>query len=64
MRPGLTCLWQVSERNKITYFDEWAKFDLEYIIDNWLLWLDIKIMLKTIPVVLLGIGDKIDNKIK
>ncbi len=57
MRPGLTCLWQVSGRNKITDFDEWARLDLEYI-DNWSLWLDIKIMLKTIPVVLFGIGAK------
>ncbi len=57
MRPGLTCLWQVSGRNKITDFDEWARLDLEYI-DNWSLWLDIKIMLKTIPVVIFGIGAK------
>jgi len=57
MRPGLTCLWQVSGRNKITNFDEWAKLDLSYI-DGWSIWLDIRILLKTIPVVLFGIGAK------
>lgn len=57
MRPGLTCLWQVSGRNKITDFDEWAALDLEYI-DKWSLWLDGWILLKTIPVVLFGVGAK------
>jgi exopolysaccharide biosynthesis polyprenyl glycosylphosphotransferase len=52
MRPGITCLWQVSGRNKIT-FAEWMKLDLEYI-DNWSLWLDLKILLRTVPAVLLG----------
>ncbi len=55
MRPGITCFWQTSGRNKIKDFDEWMKLDLEYI-DNWSLWLDVKILLKTIPVVLLGEG--------
>ena len=54
MKPGLTCLWQVSGRNELT-FDEWMRLDLEYI-DNWSLWLDLKITLKTIPAVLLGRG--------
>lgn len=54
MRPGITCLWQISGRNKID-FDEWMKLDLEYI-DNWSLWLDFKTLVKTIPVVLFGIG--------
>lgn len=54
MRPGLTCLWQISGRNRID-FDEWMKLDLEYL-DNWSLWLDFKILMKTIPVVLFGIG--------
>lgn len=54
MRPGLTCLWQISGRNKIA-FDEWVKLDLHYV-DNWSPWLDVKIFLKTIPVVMLGIG--------
>jgi len=57
MRPGITCLWQVNGRNKITDFGEWAKLDLEYI-DNWSLWLDFKILVKTVPVVLFGIGAK------
>ena len=51
MKPGLTCLWQVSGRNELT-FDEWMRLDLEYI-DNWSLWLDVKIAFKTIPAVLL-----------
>lgn len=57
MRPGITCLWQVNGRNKITDFNEWAKLDLEYI-DNWSFWLDCKILLKTTFVVLFGIGVK------
>jgi exopolysaccharide biosynthesis polyprenyl glycosylphosphotransferase len=54
MKPGITGLWQVSGRNQID-FDQWMKLDLEYI-DNWSLWLDVKILLKTIPVVLSGKG--------
>ena len=57
VKPGLTCLWQVSGRNDISNFDDWAKLDLQYI-DNWSLMLDFKILLKTIPVVLLGKGAK------
>lgn len=55
VKPGLTCLWQVSGRSTITDFDEWVRLDLAYI-DNWSLWLDFKILLKTIPVVLTGRG--------
>jgi exopolysaccharide biosynthesis polyprenyl glycosylphosphotransferase len=54
MRPGLTCLWQVSGRNAIG-FEEWMKLDIKYI-DNWSLWLDFKIIAKTVPVVLFGKG--------
>ncbi|MFB0527406.1 MAG: sugar transferase [bacterium] len=54
MRPGITCFWQISGRNQID-FEEWMKLDLEYI-DNWSLWIDFKIFLKTIPVVLFGTG--------
>jgi len=54
MRPGITCLWQISGRNEIN-FDDWMKLDLQYI-DNWHLWLDFKIILKTLPVVFLGRG--------
>jgi len=55
LKPGLTCLWQVSGRNEIRDFDDWAKLDLEYI-DNWSLWLDAKIFFKTVYVVLSGSG--------
>jgi exopolysaccharide biosynthesis polyprenyl glycosylphosphotransferase len=54
MKPGITGLWQVSGRNQID-FQQWMKVDLEYI-DHWSLWLDFKILLKTIPVVLFGKG--------
>lgn len=55
VKPGLTCLWQISGRSTITDFDEWIKLDLAYI-DNWTLWLDFKILAKTVPAVLLGRG--------
>ena len=55
MKPGITCIWQVAGRNQITEFDDWAKMDLEYI-DNWSLTLDFILLLKTIPVVILGKG--------
>jgi exopolysaccharide biosynthesis polyprenyl glycosylphosphotransferase len=54
MKPGLTCLWQIGGRNNVP-FEQWMKLDLEYI-DNWSLWLDIKIIARTIPVVLSGLG--------
>ena len=54
MRPGLTCLWQVSGRNQIG-FDDWMKLDLQYI-DDWSLANDAQILAKTIPAVLLGRG--------
>ncbi len=55
VKPGLTCLWQVGGRNEVSDFKEWVRLDLEYI-DHWSLWLDIKILWLTIPVVLLGKG--------
>lgn len=55
MRPGMTCIWQVSGRNEIVNFDEWAKMDLEYI-DNWSLGLDMRLLAKTVPAVLRGVG--------
>ena len=54
MKPGITCLWQISGRNEIGH-DDWMRLDLEYI-DNFSLWLDIKIILKTIPAVILAKG--------
>ena len=54
MKPGLTCLWQISGRNNLD-FDRWIELDLEYI-DSWTPLLDLKILLKTIPVVLSGRG--------
>lgn len=57
VKPGLTCIWQVSGRNNISDFDDWVRLDLQYI-DNWSLWLDFKILLKTIPAVLFAKGAK------
>ncbi|MBW2399789.1 MAG: sugar transferase [Deltaproteobacteria bacterium] len=54
MRPGITCLWQVSGRNKIG-FDDWVRLDIQYI-DSWSLINDFKILLRTIPAVLRGTG--------
>ena len=54
MKPGITCIWQVSGRNNID-FETWMKLDLQYI-DNWSLLLDVKLLLKTVPVVLMGTG--------
>ena len=55
--PGLTCLWQVKGRNEIDDFEEWVRLDLEYI-DHWSLWLDCRILIETIPAVLLGRGGR------
>jgi exopolysaccharide biosynthesis polyprenyl glycosylphosphotransferase len=57
MKPGITCLWQVSGRNHVTSFDHWVALDLEYI-DNWSPLLDFRILMRTIPVVLFGWGAK------
>ena len=54
MRPGITCLWQVSGRNEIA-FGDWVKLDIEYI-DRWSLLLDLEIMILTVPAVLTGRG--------
>ncbi len=50
MKPGITCIWQVSGRNKIG-FEDWMKLDLQYI-DRWSLWLDFKIIILTFRAVL------------
>lgn len=55
VKPGLTCLWQIRGRNRIADFDTWVRLDLEYI-ESWSLWLDLKILLKTIPAVIRGTG--------
>jgi exopolysaccharide biosynthesis polyprenyl glycosylphosphotransferase len=57
VKPGITCEWQAGGRNKINSFDEWVRMDLRYI-DNWSIWLDLKILLRTIPAVLFGKGAK------
>jgi exopolysaccharide biosynthesis polyprenyl glycosylphosphotransferase len=57
MKPGLTCLWQISGRNNVRDFKDWVKLDVQYI-DNWSLGLDLSILLRTVPVVLFGIGAK------
>ena len=54
MRPGLTCLWAIRGRDRVD-FETWMRHDLEYI-DNWSLWLDLKILLHSIPLVLAGRG--------
>lgn len=53
--PGITCLWQISGRSDITDFDEWVRLDLEYI-QHWWLGLDVRILLRTLLVVLQGRG--------
>ena len=54
VRPGLTCVWQVSGRNQIS-FEEWMLLDMRYI-DHWSLLGDLFLILKTVPVVLSGRG--------
>ena len=55
VKPGITCLWQVSGRNRISDFDEWVRLDLEYI-DKWSLWLDVRILMRTVWAVFTGTG--------
>ncbi|MDQ6861554.1 MAG: sugar transferase [Verrucomicrobiota bacterium] len=57
VKPGLTCLWQVRGRNEVRDFRDWVKLDLEYI-DRWSLGLDFKILVRTIPTVVFGLGAK------
>ena len=54
VRPGITCLWQVNGRGSIP-FDRWMELDIQYLND-WSLWLDVKILARTIPAVLRGTG--------
>ncbi len=55
MSPGITCIWQISGRNDITDFEEWVRLDLQYI-DSWSIWLDLKILLRTVIVVIFRRG--------
>ena len=57
MKPGLTGMWQVSGRSEITDFEEVVRLDTEYI-EKWSIWLDIRILIRTIGVVLYGKGSK------
>jgi exopolysaccharide biosynthesis polyprenyl glycosylphosphotransferase len=52
--PGITCLWQVNGRSSVS-FEQWMELDMQYI-DQWSLWLDLKILVRTIPAVLRGSG--------
>jgi exopolysaccharide biosynthesis polyprenyl glycosylphosphotransferase len=54
VRPGITCLWQVNGRSSVA-FEKWMELDMQYI-DKWSLWLDLKILARTIPAVLKGFG--------
>ncbi|HMO46673.1 MAG TPA: sugar transferase [Rubrivivax sp.] len=54
IKPGITCLWQISGRNEIS-FKQWMEMDKAYI-DSWSLWLDVKILAKTIPAVVFSKG--------
>lgn len=54
MKPGITCLWQVSGRNSIP-FEKWMELDQQYI-DQWSLWMDLKILAKTVVTVMKGSG--------
>jgi exopolysaccharide biosynthesis polyprenyl glycosylphosphotransferase len=54
IKPGITCLWQVNGRNSVP-FGKWMEMDKEYV-ENWSIWLDIKILCRTLPVVLLRHG--------
>jgi lipopolysaccharide/colanic/teichoic acid biosynthesis glycosyltransferase len=50
VRPGISCLWQISGRSNLT-FTKWMRLDMEYI-DNWSFWLDLKILLLTLPAII------------
>jgi lipopolysaccharide/colanic/teichoic acid biosynthesis glycosyltransferase len=54
IRPGITCLWQITGRSSVS-FERWMELDMEYI-DQWSVWLDLRILIRTIPAVLKGSG--------
>jgi lipopolysaccharide/colanic/teichoic acid biosynthesis glycosyltransferase len=55
VKPGITCTWQVSGRNRISDFADWARMDLDYI-DSWSLALDLRILAATALAVINGTG--------
>lgn len=55
VKPGITCLWQVSGRNDVSDFNEWVRLDLEYI-RRWSLWLDLQILFRTVGAIFAGSG--------
>lgn len=55
MKPGITCIWQIQPNRNDIPFDQWMNMDLDYI-DRWSLWLDLSLILKTLPAVFLGRG--------
>jgi exopolysaccharide biosynthesis polyprenyl glycosylphosphotransferase len=55
VQPGITCIWQIRGRNRIASFDDWVRMDFEYI-DNWSLWLDVRIIARTVLAVVRGTG--------
>jgi len=55
MKPGITGIWQIQPNRNDIPFDRWMDMDLDYI-DRWSLWLDISLILKTLPAVFLGRG--------
>jgi exopolysaccharide biosynthesis polyprenyl glycosylphosphotransferase len=54
VRPGITCIWQITGRSSIT-FERWMELDMDYI-DRWSIWLDLSILVKTIPAIIRGSG--------
>ncbi len=54
VRPGITCIWQITGRSSIT-FERWMELDMDYI-DRWSIWLDLSILIKTIPAIIRGSG--------
>jgi exopolysaccharide biosynthesis polyprenyl glycosylphosphotransferase len=54
IKPGMTCLWQIGGRSELT-FEQWMRLDLQYM-DEWSLWLDLKILTRTLPAVVRGVG--------
>ncbi len=55
VKPGITCLWQIQPHRNNFRFDQWMALDIRYI-ENWSLTLDLEIMIRTIPAIVLGYG--------